>query len=80
MSDKITNECNVCKKNVLNKSFKEDLCRLKMNLRELGYLLKTKDDCGDKIDNDTRTNISKMNDLYREMMICFDKIDFNYLL
>ena len=68
------------KKNVLNKSFKEDLCRLKMNLRELGYLLKKKDDCGDKIDNDTRTNISKMNNLYREMIRCFDKIDLNYLL
>ena len=47
------------KKNVLNKSFKEDLCRLKMNLRELGYLLKKKDDCGDKIDKDTITNIYK---------------------
>ena len=80
MSDKITNECNVCKKNVLNKSFKEDLCRLKMNLRELGYLLKTKDDCGDKIDKDTITNIYKMNNSYNKMIKYFDKIDFNYLL
>ena len=52
MKCQIKSQMNVMfvKKNVLNKSFKEDLCRLKMNLRELGYLLKTKDDCGDKID------------------------------
>ena len=80
MSDKNTNKCNVCNKNKLNNDFKKNLCQLKLNLRQVYLLLKKKDDCGDKIDNDTRTNISKMNDLYREMMICFDKIDFNYLL
>ena len=80
MSDKNTNKCNVCKKNKLNNSFKENLCQLKLNLRQVYLLLKKKDDRGDKIDNDTRTNISKMNDLYCEMIRCFDKIDLNYLL
>ena len=80
MSNKNTNKCNVCKKNELNNYFKENLCQLKLNLRQVYLLLKKKDDCGDKIDNDTRTNISKMNDLYREMIRCFDKIDLNYLL
>ena len=80
MSDKNTNKCNVCNKNKLNNDFKKNLCQFKLHLRQVYFLLKKKDDCGDKIDNDTRTNISKMNDLYHEMIRCFDKIDLNYLL
>ena len=44
MSDKIINECDVecdvCQKNVLKNSLKENITKLKMNLRDLSKLVK----------------------------------------